>query len=116
MKKPENYRLELCESAVIIYRTDNNIGRIGLVFPDRIKKEYYSLPIPAYIVTQARQMLATAERFILYNVATDNDEWGHDILATREYIAKRNQQLSKSGDDWRWLSYKRYEEFLQART
>ena len=54
------YKLELSgEDAVIVYRTDKNIGRIGVVYSNKLKLfEYYlSYTIPNYIINESRQMI-----------------------------------------------------------
>ena len=53
------YRLELNDGAVIVYRTDKNYGRQGVVFKDgTIKKEYTPYAFPAYIVDEALRILS----------------------------------------------------------
>ena len=56
MKKPNNYNFELCDGAVIIYRSDRNIGRIAVVFKDSIRLET-SHKLPNYVLNKAKGML-----------------------------------------------------------
>lgn len=60
MKKPELYKLEKCEDAVIVYRTDNNYGRQGVVFKHMIRYEYTPYLIPKYIIAKCHEMLNAA--------------------------------------------------------
>jgi len=57
MKNRELYKLELCDDCVIVYRTDKNIGRIGIVFADRFINEYNHYIPPQYILKECREML-----------------------------------------------------------
>lgn len=58
MKKPELYRLEKCNDAVIVYRTDNNYGRQGVVYKDLIRYEYTPYAIPRYIIKKCLEMIS----------------------------------------------------------
>lgn len=52
------YRLELNDNAVIVYRTDNNFGRQGVVFSDgSVCLEYTPYTIPQYIIKEALAIL-----------------------------------------------------------
>jgi len=56
------YKLELCEDAVIVYRTDNNYGRQGVVFRNgNIRKEYTTYVIPKYIETECHNIMNADE-------------------------------------------------------
>ncbi len=57
MKKPELYKLEKCEDCVIVYRTDNNLGRQGVVFKTFVRREYTPYIIPKYIIQKCRQLI-----------------------------------------------------------
>lgn len=59
MKKPELYRLEKSDDAVIVYRTDNNYGRQGVVYKNTIRFEYTPYLIPKYIIDKCRELLNT---------------------------------------------------------
>lgn len=59
------YRLERSGTAVIIYRTDNNYGRQGVVFPSgHVRLEYTPYAVPQYIQREALAIL-TADAFEL---------------------------------------------------
>ncbi len=57
------YSLELSGSdAVIVYRTDNDYGRQGVVFKSgSIRLEYTPYAIPAYIERECRRILAASK-------------------------------------------------------
>lgn len=56
------YALELNDGAVIVYRTDNNYGRQGVVFPDgKVRVECPPYAIPQYIKEQALAILGADE-------------------------------------------------------
>ncbi len=64
MKKPELYKLEFCEdkvtpinNAVIVYRTDKNLGRQGVVYKNTIRYEYTPFSIPLYIIKECHKIL-----------------------------------------------------------
>ncbi len=59
MKKRELYRLEKSgDDAVIVYRTDNNYGRQGVVFRSGgVRLEHTPFTIPQYIKKEALQLL-----------------------------------------------------------
>jgi hypothetical protein len=54
--KRELYRLELSGNGVIVYRNDNNIGRIGVVYEGGVYNEYGG-HIPKYIAKEAIELL-----------------------------------------------------------
>jgi hypothetical protein len=62
MTKRNLYRLELGvnKDCVIIYRTDRNLGRIGVYFKDKsFRHEYYSsIHIPKYIFNECNNLLS----------------------------------------------------------
>ena len=64
MKKLSNYDLEIGDGAVIIYRTDRNIGRIAVVFKDSIRFET-SHRLPNYILNKAKGMLLPENTIVL---------------------------------------------------
>jgi len=52
------YKLELSGDAIIVYRTDNNYGRQGVIFKDgTIRKEYTPYALPQYIQREAFNIL-----------------------------------------------------------
>lgn len=52
------YSLQKADDAVIVYRTDNNLGRQGVVFPSGyVKREYSPYAIPKYIQREAMAIL-----------------------------------------------------------
>ena len=58
MNNPKLYKLELNDNSVIVYRTDNDIGRIGTVFSDTmVRFEYMPYRIPKYIQRKAFSMM-----------------------------------------------------------
>ena len=58
MKKREIYRLQLDGNAVIVFRTDPNRGRQGVVFGDgTARSEYNQSTIPKYIRDEAKQLM-----------------------------------------------------------
>lgn len=61
MKKRDLYHLAVESDAVIVYRTDNNIGRIGVVFKNGTIRNEYSEEIPAYIYAECLTLLNTAD-------------------------------------------------------
>ena len=53
------YRLVLDDGAVIVYRTDKNYGRQGVIFKDgTIRKEHTPYSFPDYIVDEAARILS----------------------------------------------------------
>lgn len=64
MKKSSNYNLEMCDGAVIVYRTDRNIGRIAVVFKDSIRLET-SYKLPNYILNKAKGMMLPENTLVL---------------------------------------------------
>ena len=64
MAKRSLYRLELDiddYDSVIVYRTDNNYGRQGVVFMDDIRLEHHPREIPDYIIREARRIIKASE-------------------------------------------------------
>jgi len=58
MKKRYLYRIEQINDCCIVYRTDNNYGRQGIVYKNgSIKKEYTPYTIPNYIVKECLNLL-----------------------------------------------------------
>lgn len=52
------YTLEKCGDAVIVYRTDNNYGRQGVVYKNgHVRLEYTPYAIPKYIQKEALNIL-----------------------------------------------------------
>ena len=51
------YRLEPSGDGVIVYRTDHNYGRQGVVYSDRVRFEYTPYRIPQYIQDECRAIL-----------------------------------------------------------
>lgn len=62
MKNRKLYRLEKSNDAVIVYRTDNNYGRQGVVWSDFIRYEYSPYFIPNYIIKECRNLLNTPSK------------------------------------------------------
>ena len=58
MANRELYRLEKNSTGVIVYRTDNNYGRQGVVFSNGyVRLEYTPYAIPKYIQKEALNIL-----------------------------------------------------------
>lgn len=52
------YSLEKCIDAVIIYRTDNNYGRQGVVFRNgQMRREYTPYAMPGYIIKECHSIM-----------------------------------------------------------
>jgi hypothetical protein len=58
MAKRNLYRIEKFDDCCIVYRTDNNYGRQGIVYKDgSIKLEYTPYQIPLYIQKECLNLL-----------------------------------------------------------
>ena len=56
------YKLELVGDSVIVYRTDNNYDRQGVIFKDSsVRLEYTPYAIPKYIKREALAILRASE-------------------------------------------------------
>ncbi len=56
------YKLELNSEAVIVYRTDNNYGRQGVVFSNgSVRIEHTPRTIPQYIKREALAILSASK-------------------------------------------------------
>lgn len=58
MKKRNLYRIEQFDNCCIVYRTDNNYGRQGIVYKNGdVKKEYTPYTIPLYIKKECLELM-----------------------------------------------------------
>lgn len=57
----------LDKPAVLVFRTDNNIGRIGVVFRFNVRYDQRKPEIPKYIIQEARELLFKSAQKDLFN-------------------------------------------------